>query len=361
VKPSLVLLSVSFLFSFSLVPLMKRIATRYGVLDYPNGRKVHKRPIALLGGAAVFSSFVLLIGGAIIFMIYWDKFPTLQRMLPSISDHIPYVRQVLPELGAILMGGAVVFAIGVIDDKASGGLGYQSKFLIQFLIAGVLAGSGIHTVFLPGDLLNMVITVLWIVGITNAFNLLDNMNGLSSGVALIAATIFSIVAIQQGQFFIQSILMVFIGALLGFLPYNFPRATIFLGDSGSLFIGYILGCLTVVESYITPQSNSQLAVILPLLVLGVPLLDTFTVITIRLTKGLPLFKGDKRHLSHSLVRLGMSPSQAVITLYLFTLIIGINSLLLTATDLFGNVIILSQAFLILVLILLLLFMRENSK
>ena len=269
------------------------------------------------------------------------------------------IRHVLGELVAILAGGAVIFAIGIIDDISPNGLGYRSKFLVQFATAGALVGFGIHTVFLPSTLLNALITILWIVGITNAFNLLDNMNGLSAGVALIAAAIFSIVAIGQGQFFIQSLLMVFIGSLLGFLPYNFPRASIFLGDSGSLFIGYILGCLTVVESYITPESATLIPVILPLLVLAVPILDTSTVLMIRLKHRQPLFKGDKRHLSHRLVRMGMNPTQAAMTLYLFTLIIGINSLLLNATDLVGNIIILSQAALILILILILLFMRKN--
>jgi UDP-GlcNAc:undecaprenyl-phosphate GlcNAc-1-phosphate transferase len=339
---------------------MKKIANRYGILDHPSERKMHQLPIPRLGGATVFFSFFLVIIAALLVGLNWDKVPALESMFPSLSTRIFRMRHVLGELGAILAGGAVIFAIGIIDDRAPKGLGYRSKFLVQFAISGALVGFGIHTVFLPSNFLNTLITIFWIVGITNAFNLLDNMNGLSAGVALIAAVIFSIVAIGQGQFFIQSILMVFIGALLGFLPYNFPRASIFLGDSGSLFIGYILGCLTVVESYITPESATFIPVILPLLVLAVPILDTSTVLIIRFKHRLPLFKGDKRHLSHCLVRMGMSPTQAVMTLYLFSLIIGINSLLLNATDLVGNIIILSQAVLILVLILLLLFMREKS-
>ncbi len=339
---------------------MKKIANRYGIMDHPGDRKMHRLPIPRLGGAAVFLSFFLVVVATLLLGLNWDRVPGLQRMFPSLSTRIFRMSDVLGELGAILAGGVVIFAIGIIDDIAPKGLGYRSKFLVQFATAGALVGFGIHTVFLPSNFLNALITLFWIVGITNAFNLLDNMNGLSAGVALIAAVIFSIVAIGQGQFFIQSILMVFIGSLLGFLPYNFPRASIFLGDSGSLFIGYILGCLTVIESYITPESATLIPVILPLLVLAVPLLDTSSVLIIRLKLRLPLFKGDKRHISHNLVRMGMSPTQAVMTLYLFTLIIGINSLLLNATDFPGNIIILTQAVLILVLILLLLFMRKNS-
>lgn len=339
---------------------MKKIANRYGILDHPGERKMHQSPIPRLGGAAVFLSFILVVVASLLLGLNWDRVPVMQRMFPSISTRMFRISGVLGELGAILVGGVIIFAIGIIDDRAPKGLGYRSKFLVQFATAGALVGFGIHTVFSPSNFLNGLITLIWIVGITNAFNLLDNMNGLSAGVALIAAVIFSIIAIGQGQFFIQSVLMVFIGSLLGFLPYNFPRASIFLGDSGSLFIGYILGCLTVVESYITPESATLIPVILPLLVLAVPILDTSTVLIIRLKHRLPLFKGDKRHLSHCLVKMGMSPTQAVMTLYLFTLIIGINTLLLNATDLTGNIIILSQAGLILVLILLLLFMRKNG-
>src|SRR5262249_39375671 len=189
--------------------------------------------------------------------------------------------------------------------------------------AVLLIAAGIRTSFLPYDWMNALVTVLWIVGMTNAFNLLDNMDGASAGVALVACVVLLINAWSLGELFISLILMAFIGSLLGFLLYNFHPASTFLGDCGSLFIGYVMGSLTLLERYVSHASSGFFPVLMPVLVLAVPLIDTTTVVVIRLRERRPFYVGDSRHLSHRLVSLGFSPRAAVLFLYLSTFCFGL--------------------------------------
>ena len=169
------------------------------------------------------------------------------------------------------------------------------------------------------------------------------MDGLAAGVALIAAFIFFLVALQQGQFFVSVILLIFAGSLMGFLPYNFRPATIFMGDAGSMFIGFLLSALIILNTFYVPESPTFLPVIMPLLVLGVPIFDTLSVIFLRLKKGQPIFTADKRHFSHRLVGLGMSQKQAVLFVYLVTFCIAINATLLRGAKPAEATVILIQA------------------
>ena len=178
---------------------------------------------------------------------------------------------------------------------------------------------------MPGDALDVVVTLLWIVGMTNAFNLLDNMDGLSAGVALVASAVFLVNAWVLGEFFISLLLLAFIGSLLGFLFYNYNPASVFLGDCGSLFIGYVIASLTLLERYVSHASSTLFPVLMPVLVLAVPIMDTATVILIRLREGRPIYVGDRRHLSHRLVALGFSPRTAVLFIYLVTLSLGLGA------------------------------------
>ncbi len=165
-------------------------------------------------------------------------------------------------------------------------------------------------------------TLVWVVGITNAFNLLDNMDGLSAGVALVASLVLLLNAWLLGGFFMSLVYVALIGSLLGFLVYNWHPASIFLGDSGSLFIGFVLASLTLLQRYVSHASSTYFPVLMPVLVLALPILDTATVTFIRIRERRPIYVGDSRHLSHRLVSLGMRPPLAVFTIYLISLGLG---------------------------------------
>lgn len=344
----LYLFSLSCSISLAFVPLMRYLAKRFGLMDKPGLRKVHRESVPLLGGGAIVLSFMLAVGGNY-FLFLWVGRDNLWFM-PCLRGQYLQALALWPKIVLILAAALVIFGLGVFDDLVGVNFDFRLKFAIQFAVTGLLVMGGITIDVFPYQWLNRVVTVLWIVGITNAFNLLDNMDGLSSGVAILASGIFLVVACQQGQFFMALILSAFIGSILGFYPYNFPRSTIFLGDGGSLFIGFLLGVLTVAESYVTAASPTLFPVALPFLVLSVPLFDTFSVIYIRFRQGRPLFVGDECHLSHRLVALGMSKIQAVLCIYLFTLILGINSLLLSHLTSYGGLIVLIQGALIIALI-----------
>ncbi len=336
--------------SLALVPLMKRLARRFGVLDKPGPRKIHREAIPLLGGGAVFLSFTIAVLGNYLLFLWLGRSKLFLEYLPKLNGQYLLAVDLWPKLALIMLTALVIFGLGVLDDIVGVGFSFRLKFAVQFVMAEALVMNGIVIGIFPYPWLNNVGTVLWIVGISNSFNLLDNMDGLSSGVAILASVIFFVVAYQQGQFFMTLILIALLGSILGFYPYNFPHPTIFLGDGGSLVIGFLLGVLTVLESYVTNDSPTLFPIALPLLVLSVPLFDTFSVIYIRLRERRPVFVGDKRHLSHRLVALGMSKRQAVLCIYLFTLILGINSLLLGKLTSYGCLIVLAQGLLIILLI-----------
>src|SRR5205814_2012413 len=172
------------------------------------------------------------------------------------------------------------------------------------------------TIFVPNILFSYAITMLWIVTLINAFNFMDNMNGLCAGLGAIAAWYFALIAAADGQYLVALIAFLTFGALVGFLPYNFPRAQAFLGDSGSHLVGYLLAVLAILPHFYTPRHPRRWAVLIPLLVLAVPLLDLVWVVALRWRIGQPVYQGDTNHLSHRLVRLGLSPTRAVLIIWL---------------------------------------------
>ena len=287
----------SFLLSSLLVPVMMQLAFRFDVLDHPGYHKTHVNVHPLLGGGAIFTTFMLVIlTGFIVIKLAFigglSQFPAFQKALMS---QWPVAMAALPRLAGLLLGGTLMFMLGLFDDIRGVGFSYKLKFAAQIFAAGLVVISGTRLEFLPHPVLNIFVTMLWIVGITNSFNLLDNMDGLSSGVAAIIATILGVLTIQQGQYFSALLLLTLSGAALGFLIYNFHPSKIFMGDAGSLFIGFTLAVMTVSTSYVTPQSVSQLPIVVPILVLGVPLFDTFSVMLIRWRERRPLFVGDNSH------------------------------------------------------------------
>ncbi len=323
IKVYLVLLSVTFALTAVLTPLIKRLALRFDVLDQPAERKVHVRATPLLGGLAIFVSFMIGIAG------YVSFYPS------SIAQG--------KKLFAIIMGSVIMAAVGIYDDCK--GLDSKVKLLGQ-LIAIIAAGLLLFradieiSLFIRNPTARYILTLIWMVGITNSLNLLDNMNGLSAGITVIASLLFFLVALQQQQHLVAVLSICICGSALGFLPYNFPGASIFMGDGGSLFLGFSLASLSVIGVYLKSSKLNYLPVITPLLVLAVPILDTLTVVVIRKLEGVSVFTADKNHLSHQLVRLGLSPAQSVLTLDLLALAVGLNVLLLANVSLFQAAVIL---------------------
>ena len=260
-----------------------------------------------------------------------------------------------------MLGGAIVFVVGLLDDVLGGRFKVGFKLAGQVIAALVLVWGGIRTDAFVYEPLNVVITVLWVVGITNAFNLLDNMDGLSAGVAFTASLVLLLNAWLLGEFFISLVLVALMGSLLGFLVYNWHPASVFLGDCGSLFIGFTLASLTLLQRFVSHASSTYFPVLMPVLVLALPLLDTATVTVIRLREGRPIYVGDSRHLSHRLVSLGMSPQLAVSTIYLMSLGIGLGAVGLAHADFVHSLLILLQALAVVAVVLVLLFYERRDE
>jgi len=283
------------------MPLVKKAAVRWGFIDQPSARKVHTRPTPRLGGAAIY------VGCIAALLLFGDRF---------------YVSQVV----SILVGATLVSFLGVWDDHH--GLRPLLKLAGQVLATGILMVSGIQVGFLPTPWLNLLATLLWVVGITNALNLLDNMDGLSGGVATIACIFFFLLAVMSGQYLVGSMAAALLGACLGFLHYNLNPATIFMGDTGSLFIGFVLAALGIKLRF--PDNVAFVTWMVPVVVLGLPIFDTALVVVSRLRRGLnPLTTPGKDHVSHRLVRMGTTQREAVLTLYLVCCALGVVAMFLT--------------------------------
>jgi UDP-GlcNAc:undecaprenyl-phosphate GlcNAc-1-phosphate transferase len=343
------------------VPVSARIARRYGVLDDPGPRKVHGVPTPRLGGIAVFVAFAIVVlagylGVPILVRVAWVR-THLAAPLALLQE----AYRVETKLLAVLLGATIVFAIGLLDDVLGTRFKVSWKAAGQVVAAVVLVAGGVRTDILYYDVPNVLLTLVWVVGITNAFNLLDNMDGLSAGVAFVASTVLLLNAWLLGEFFISLVLVAFMGSLLGFLVYNWYPATIFLGDCGSLFIGFVLASLTLLQRYVSHASSTYFSVLMPVLVLALPILDTTTVTLIRLREGRPIYVGDSRHLSHRLVSLGMRPPLAVFTIYLVSLGVGLGAVGLPHANLVHAVILLVQALTVVAVVLILLFYERRTE
>jgi UDP-GlcNAc:undecaprenyl-phosphate GlcNAc-1-phosphate transferase len=305
-------------------PLMIRLARRFAFLDQPGPRKIHTDPIPYGGGIVV----ALTVLAASFASRYWPDFPADRPGVKSFPWPI------------YAMGSLVILVLGLVDDRKRLSAGF--KLFVQAIVAaGVALGGTRLQLFDAPPAVGVAVTVLWILAVTNAFNLLDHMDGLSSGVALLAGAAFLAVALQTGQNVLAAMIVPLLGACLGFLCFNFPPAKIFLGDAGSLFIGYWLSCLTI--SFTFYEARYPLyTYFVPLAVLAVPLFDTASVVLIRLLRRKPIFEGDTNHLAHRLVALGMSRRGAVLTVYALTLTAGLSAVLLYHVSQRGALLILVQ-------------------
>ncbi|MBN2410428.1 undecaprenyl/decaprenyl-phosphate alpha-N-acetylglucosaminyl 1-phosphate transferase [candidate division KSB1 bacterium] len=346
----LVVFCEALLLSVAIIPFIKKFALKWGIVDNPGERKVHKTPKPLMGGIGIFSGFFITVVANIVgfYLLFYSNF--VQTHLQSVVKVFPQLHSVLPKLIIILGGGFLIHLLGIIDDIFKEKISYQPKFIAQFVIAAFVAVYGIRTHFMPGQIPDIIITSIWIVGITNGFNLLDNLDGLTAGVSIIASLILFVVAVLQGQIFFALMLAALAGASLGFLIFNFYPSKLFMGDSGSLFLGYMFGTLTVMGSYVVQSSASLIPIVMPLLILSIPLYDTFSVMFIRWREGRSLFLGDKCHFSHRLLDLGMGHRSVVIFIYLVCFCVGMTATLLPYVSIAGSIVILIQAVIIYVLI-----------
>ena len=344
--------------SLFLTPVVRRLAVRAGFLDRPDlERKTHASPVPYGGGIAIVLAAMLPLAAAAATALWCRDHGCPSWLAPRIYDafsvHLGGIIKKLPEFAAVLAGGVVLFLLGLVDDRRR--LGPFVKLAVQLAVAIALVLAGVRvTLFLHSEILGGVVTVLWIVGITNAFNFLDNMDGLSAGVAFIIAVTFFAVGLVSGQLFIAAALAPFVGALAGFLPFNLAPARIFMGDAGSLFVGYYLAVLSVLFTYYQYSMGPTAAfrpVALPLILFAVPIYDATSVTIIRLREGRSPFSGDRRHLSHRLVELGLSSRLAVAAIHLLTFGIALAAVFLYLVETpFGQAAALVQAVALLALV-----------
>jgi UDP-GlcNAc:undecaprenyl-phosphate GlcNAc-1-phosphate transferase len=300
----------------AVLPLWRKWCRHSGHVDDPGHRKIHDTSVPLAGGPAVLTGLLLpLAAGAILLKLGFVRISSTSLIVHGFSR-----RGV--ELSVLLLGAVGITGLGWLDDKVE--LKPLVKFTGQFVIALAVALVGNRiTLFVPSLIFSYAITLLWLVTVINAFNFMDNMNGLCAGLGVIGALLFGWIAAVDGEYLVALIAFLTGGALLGFLPYNFPKASAFLGDAGSHLTGYLLAVLAILPHFYSKQNPHPLAVLSPLLVLAVPLADLAWVVVLRTRAGRPFWVGDTNHLSHRLVRAGLSRPRAVVLIWLLAAVLGV--------------------------------------
>ena len=306
-------LVAALLISFIATPVVKSIAQMVGAVDVPkDNRRMHNHPIPRMGGLAIFLGFLL---STLIFV-------------PMSSS-----------MRGMLLGGVIIVILGIFDDIYA--LPALPKLLVQIAAAlvAVLHGNVIQVLSNPNIFsenpywtlgsLAVPLSVIWIVAITNAVNLIDGLDGLAAGVSAIASMTVILVAVQMGYYHIAVMTAALAGGIIGFIRYNFNPATIFMGDTGSMFIGYMLAAISV---YGAVKTAATVALIVPAIALGLPIMDTAFAIMRRYSNGRPIFQPDKGHLHHRLLAMGMNQKQAVLLMYAITAVLGIAAVLWAEFD-----------------------------
>ncbi|MCA9279339.1 MAG: undecaprenyl/decaprenyl-phosphate alpha-N-acetylglucosaminyl 1-phosphate transferase [Phycisphaeraceae bacterium] len=347
------LVVLAFAVSLPSVIVARRIGLKAGALDAAGVEgqvKAPSRKIPNTGGISIFLGIAFPMVFGLVVALLWNTTSdadTQGAVSDAISVHAAGMRQQIPMATALLLGLVSLHVLGLIDDRKP--LGPKIKLFAMGVAALVLIwppmGMYDSTRLLTlldaragGMWLSILITLVWFLVVTNAMNFMDNMDGLSGGVAAIASSCFLVAAILNGQWFIAMTLALMVGACLGFLVLNFPPAKIFMGDGGSLVLGFLLAFLTSRTTYIAPiedgvtSASPWYAVLMPIVVLAVPLYDFVSVCIIRLRQGRSPFVGDLQHFSHRLVRRGLSRRGAVLVIYCLTLCTGISGILLTRAN-----------------------------
>lgn len=343
---------------------LRRFGPRLGLVDRPGRRKVHAEPTPTSGGLAIWLGVVGVF--AIGQLGLWALHATgqLHADAPSLGGvpvpafaaaHLPGLWQQSGKLWSMLAGGTVLMLLGLADDRR--GLDWRLRLAVEAAVAAAMVLGGWRmSLFIDAPWLTGALSVLWIVGLVNSFNMLDNMDGLSAGVAAIAAAMLAAVMLMvpkpessQPQVFVGGFLLVLVGSLLGFLWHNRPPARLFMGDAGSYLVGYLLA-MTTLSATFAGANVPRHAILAPLCVLAVPMYDSITVLAIRLRQGRSPFEGDKSHFSHRLVELGMTKTQAVGTIWLATATCGLGALLLHQVNTSGACVVLLLVACVLVLV-----------
>lgn len=305
----------AFLTTLITLPWWRRWCLRTNLVDDPGHRKIHHTPVPLAGGFAVLTGILTpLAAGALLLKTGVVPFSTAHAMVHGVDRRAA-------ELVILALGAVAITFLGWLDDKHE--LKALPKFGGQLLVAAAVAvASKRITLFVHSEIFSYAVTILWVLTIINAFNFMDNMNGLCAGVGAIGAFLLAVIAAASGEYLVAVTGFLMCGALAGFLPWNFPNARAFLGDAGSHLVGYLLAVMAILPHFYSRQNPHPLAVLSPLLVLAVPLLDLAQVTVVRTLNKKPFWIGDTNHLSHRLVRAGMSRRQAVLVLWLAAAIIG---------------------------------------
>lgn len=336
-----VLILVGFAISVPGTAIMRRLGARFGAMDgqgVAGQAKAETRCIPNTGGVAIFAGIALPIAIGLIGV--WVLSPgAVAELNASLAEHLPGIRSKTPMALTFLVCLAALHVMGVVDDRKP--LAAIPKLLLILGVStAIVAASPTRLVELlhaypGGAVVSFVVTVVWIAAITNALNFLDNMDGLCAGVAAIAGSCFLIATLISGQWFIAAILALVVGSSLGFLVFNFPPASIFMGDGGSLVLGFTLAFLTVQTTYTGTENDVVLsggwyATLMPLIVLAVPIYDFVSVVGIRLVQGKSPFVGDLQHFSHRLVNRGLSRRAAVLVILGITMATGIGGISLAS-------------------------------
>ena len=305
----------AFATSLLALPLWRRYCLRTSLVDDPGHRKIHHAPVPLAGGFTVLTGILLPLGiGAVLLKLGIITSASAAALVHGLDRRAA-------ELAVLALGAVAITILGWLDDKHE--LKALPKFIGQIVIAvAVAAASKRITLFVHSDIFSYTVTILWLLTIINAFNFMDNMNGLCAGLGAIGAFFFAVLAATKGEYLVAITGFLICGALLGFLPWNFPKSHAFLGDAGSHLVGYLLAVMAILPHFYTRQQPRPLAVLSPLLVLAVPLLDLAQVSLFRWLNRKPFWLGDTNHLSHRLTRNGLSQTQAVLTLWLAATILG---------------------------------------
>jgi len=308
----MIALVVALAISFAATPLVRRLAFRIGAVDVPkDNRRMHKHPIPRLGGLAIFLGFLI---SVLIFA------------------------QIGKEMQGILIGAVIIVILGIVDDVKS--LPAKLKLAVQLIAAFIAVSHGVMIEVINNPnifsenpywvlgIWSWPITVIWIVAITNSVNLIDGLDGLADGVSTIGALTMLILALILGEGDIALICGALVGACVGFMPYNMNPAKIFMGDTGSTFLGFVLGTLSVQGLF---KYYAVISFVVPFIILGLPILDTTVAFTRRILRGQSPMTADRSHIHHKLIDMGLNQKQAVATLYIVSGVLGLSAVLLATT------------------------------
>lgn len=296
----LICFSTALFLSALLTPLMRRVAIARGILDHPISEiKTHRKPVPYLGGLAV----ALALAAALIAARLLTNFPT----------------GTLHALRGLFLGGGVICLLGLADDMAPRGLGYRFKFAVQFVAALCLIAFDIRIKFIQPLWFAHLVTLVWIVGVINAVNIIDIMDGLAGGIGVLASLGFLFISLPSEEIYVNVAASALAGALLGFIPYNLSkRLKIFLGDTGSLLIGFLLAALSLGTAYTRVNHSGVFA---PILILGIPLYDTFFVTYLRFRRGQSPFLGSRDHFALRLEKFGFFREEILVLSYAASLLL----------------------------------------